>query len=66
MKTLNNDKIEGYKGFDKNLKCINFQYEIGKTYNYGFSFCENPIDVFIYYPPINNNRYCKVIEKEKY
>ena len=49
----------GYKAFDKDLKCRNFQYEIGKTYKEksaklcanGFHYCENPIDVFNYYPP---------------
>jgi len=76
MEILNNNKIiEGYKGFDKNLQCRNFQYKIGKTYKYeneislckaGFHFCENPIDVLNYYPPIKDNRYCKVTGQGKY
>jgi len=64
--------IIGYKGFDKNLQCMSFQYEIGKTYRKqdneeislcqnGFHFCENPLDVFSYYPPLEGNRYCRVI-----
>ena len=56
-----------YKGFDKNLKCIDFQYEIGKTYtedkaklcNAGFHACENPIDCLNYYAP-GESRYCDV------
>lgn len=53
--------IKGFKGFDKNLKCRDFQYEIGKEYETdkkpvrctenGFHFCEHPMDVFGYYPP---------------
>jgi len=51
--------IKGYKGFDKDMKCRNFQYEVGKTYETkeaklcekGFHFCEYPIDIFSYYSP---------------
>ena len=57
-----------YKGFDKDLKCRDFQYEIGKTYeeptadlcNRGFHACEYPLDVFNYYAPGNMSRYCEV------
>ena len=59
--------MKAYKGFDENLKCRDFQYEIGKEYEEanaklcetGFHACENPIDVFGYYPP-TNSRYCEV------
>ena len=56
-----------YKGFDKDLKCRDFQYEIGKEYeeeraeicDSGFHACENPLDVFEYYAPADS-RYCEV------
>ena len=49
----------GYKGFDKDFKCRDMQYAIGKTYiekeaklcEKGLHFCENPLDVFAYYSP---------------
>ncbi len=62
-----------YKGFDKDLKCRDFNYEIGKEYEIegdveccdnGFHACENPFDVFSFYPIIddegNFNRFCEV------
>ena len=57
-----------YKGFDKDLKCRGFQYEIGKEYREenaelcvsGFHACENPLDTFEYYKPGNGSRYCEV------
>ncbi len=56
-----------YKGFDQNLKCKNYQYEVGKEYeepsaklcSKGFHACEFPMDVFSYYPPADS-RYCEV------
>jgi hypothetical protein len=58
------EKIKGVKGFDKDLKCRGFQYEEGKEYETkkkpvrctenGFHFCENPLDVFGYYPPADS------------
>ena len=60
METEN--KITTYKGFDKNMKCRDFQFEIGKEFEtekakaceYGFHACENPIDIFSYYDPANS------------
>jgi len=62
-------KIIGYKGFDKDLKCRGFQYEIGKEYHMdgkieccrtGFHLCTDPRDVFRYYAPGDQNRFCLV------
>ena len=55
-----------YKGFDKNLQCRGFQYEVGKTYeteeadicSCGFHACENPFDIFGYYDA--TSRFCEV------
>lgn len=47
-----------FKGFNKNLKCCDFQFEIGKIFYYdgkvevcgfGFYVCECFFDVFSYY-----------------
>ena len=60
--------IKSYKGFDKNLKCRDFQYEIGKEYEMdgeikvcsrGFHSCESPFDVFDHYTMIDS-RFCEV------
>ena len=68
-------KIKTIKGFDKDLKCRDFQYGIGKTYEHkgNISICESgfhaiaddvsPLNVFGYYPPSVNgakSRYCEV------
>ena len=64
-------KLKGYKGFNGDLQCTPngkiFQYKIGGEYREenaelcksGFHFCENPLDVFGYYPP-SESRFCEV------
>ena len=49
--------MRGFKGMNKDMTCLGFQYEIGKTYREdnikickkGFHFCKNLVDVFRFY-----------------
>ena len=67
--------IKTYKGFDKDLRCRGFQYDVGKEYELpegqnvgvcknGFHGCESPLEVLDYYPMFDNdgneNRFCEV------
>ena len=66
---MEENKIIAYKGFDENLCCRGFQYEIGKEYvqegeieccESGFHACTNPFDVLDYYSSDSRNRFCVV------
>ena len=71
-------KIIAYKGFDKDLTCRGFQYEVGKEYEMdgdvkccerGFHACESPLEVFDHYDMLNS-RFAEVeqsgeIDKEE-
>jgi hypothetical protein len=72
--------IEGYKGMDKDMRCRDFQYEIGKRYDMpedavievcvsGFHFCRYLKSTFNYYALDGGNRFFKVrglVSAEKY
>ena len=60
---------KGYKAFDSELKCREFQFEVGQTYELpgplklcenGFHYCEKLNDIFNYYPTNYNTRVCEI------
>ena len=61
--------MKGYKVFDKNWKCKEFQFEIGKTYVHegklklcesGFHFCKKLNDCFNYYDFDSKNKVAEI------
>jgi hypothetical protein len=55
--------MKGYKAFNKDMKCRDFQFEENKEFeqddkvsvcNKGFHFCENPMDVLDYYDLVDS------------
>lgn len=68
-KKISENVVVAYKGFDENLCCRGFQYEVGKEYVHegvikycenGFHACTNPFDVLHYYTASGRNRFCIV------
>ena len=61
--------MKGYKAFDKDLKCRDFQFEVGKEHTHngeigiceaGFHFCQKCADVFTFYPFQSGTRVCEI------
>ena len=70
---MSKNVIKSYKGFDKDMKCRGFQYEVGKEYNMdgeitccnrGFHACKSPLEVWDYYDMLNS-RYAEVEQTGK-
>ena len=70
---MSENVITSYKGFDKNMQCRGFQYEVGKEYemdgeikccNRGFHACESPMEVWNCYDMLNS-RYAEVEQSGK-
>ena len=65
--------VKGYKGFNRDLTCRDFQYEIGKTYEYdgdielcrqGFHFCRELRNVHDFYD-LKQSRICEIVADGK-
>ena len=65
--------IKSYKGFDKDMQCRGFQYEVGKEYdmdgeikccNRGFHACKSPLEVWDHYDMLNS-RFAEVEQSGK-
>ena len=70
---MEENKIISYKGFDENMQCRGFQYEVGKEYEMdgdikccerGFHACKSPMEVWDYYDMLNS-RYAEVEQSGK-
>ena len=70
---MSKNVIKSYKGFDKDMKCRGFQYEVGKEYdmdgeikccNRGFHACKSPFEVWDYYDMLNS-RFAEVEQSGK-
>lgn len=70
---MSENVITSYKGFDKNMQCRGFQYEVGKEYemdgeikccNRGFHACKSPLEVWDYYDMLNS-RFAEVEQSGK-
>ena len=70
---MEENKIISYKGFDENMQCRGFQYEVGKEYEMdgdikccerGFHACESPLEVWNYYDMLAS-RFAKVEQSGK-
>ena len=70
---MSENVIKSYKGFDKDMQCRGFQYEVGKEYemdgeinccNRGFHACKSPLKVWDYYDMLNS-RFAEVEQSGK-
>ena len=70
---MSENVITSYKGFDKNMKCRGFQYEVGKEYEMdgeikcckqGFHACKSAMEVWDYYDMLSS-RYAEVEQSGK-
>ena len=70
---MSKNVITSYKGFDKNMQCRGFQYEVGKEYEMdgeikcckqGFHACKSPMEVWDYYDMLSS-RYAEVEQSGK-
>ena len=70
---MEENKIISYKGFDENMQCRGFQYEVGKEYEMdgdikccerGFHACESPLEVWDHYDMLVS-RFAKVEQSGK-
>lgn len=67
---INNEPVHGYKVFNPDWTCRDFQYDVGKTFEEnvkpsccgrGFHFCKEAIDCFNYYAFNPKNKVAEVI-----
>jgi hypothetical protein len=67
---MNDSETKYYKAFDKNLKCRDMQYEIGKEYTFdgepipceqGFHFCKSIVDCYKFYDKSEDTRICEIM-----
>ena len=65
--------IKAYKGFDKNMQCRGYQYEVGKEYDMdgeikccerGFHACKSPMEVWDHYDMLSS-RFAEVEQSGK-